>query len=131
MIVLISFTYAVFFMLAFVADLLPLIKFTRQISTLTKMSVKTIGSVSLTDSEKQRILLGNSSQIFKQSLKIGAIVVLILVIGYLIMLVANFFQLVKRAVFFNFVESIGGITVSVLAFCSYFLIKRVYVRARL
>jgi hypothetical protein len=129
--VLISYVFGIFFIMAFIADCLPLIKSMQKISLLGKASFKTIGSAEIADSGKQKLLLHNSAGIFKQSLKITALVVIVLVIGYLLVLAGGFLKIVSCAAFFNCLETAQGIIISIIAFLSYFLIKKIYARARL
>ena len=128
---LISCTYVLFFILAFVADRLPLIKIMRKISALGKVSLETIGSTHIPDTEKQKILLANSGTIFKQSLIMIALVLLVLGIGFLLTLGADVLGIVKRPILFDYLDSATGIIISVVSFGSYFLLKKIYARARL
>jgi hypothetical protein len=128
---LISSVFAIFFIMAFIADGLPLIIAMQQMSILAKASLKTIGTDKMTDSEKQKLLLINSANIFKQSLKIAALVAIVLTLGYLLIFAGGFFKLVNDKAFFSFLGSTGGIIISMLGFLFYFLIKKLYARARL
>jgi len=128
--VLISYEFALFFILAFVVDRVPFIEAIKEISNLGKHAITTINSATIEDSEKQKILLADSAGIFIRSLKIAVLALLILIGGYLLAFVGDEFNIVKISVLFRFFESIMGIVVSVLAFGSYFLIKKVYARAR-
>jgi len=129
--VLISYIGAIFFSLAFLSDQLPLIKFLRKISTLSKMSLKTIGSEIVEDGEKQKLLLANSAGIFKLSAKLASLVLLVLAIGFQFVLIGDFLGIVKTKALFAYLETVTGMVVSVLAFCSYFVFKKIYARARL
>jgi hypothetical protein len=129
--VLVSYVFAVFFILAFVADRVPLIESVKEISALSKESIKTISSTAIKDSQKQRILLANSAAIFKYSLKITCLALLILIGGYLLAFVGNELGIVKISVLFGFLETVTGIMTTLMAFGSYFLLKKIYARARL
>ena len=123
----ISYLCAVCFLLAFLTDRLPLITLTNKISRLAKNSLGTIRSSTDSDEEKQKIILGNSLAIFVGSVKISAIVLLVLAIGYLLLLTANIFQFPLL----NYAETKTGILVSIISFFLYFLLKKLYVRSRL
>jgi len=129
--VLVSYVFAVFFILAFVADRVPLIESVKEISALSKESIKTISSTAIKDSQKQRILLANSAAIFKYSLKITCLALLILIGGYLLAFVGDELGIVKISVLFGFLETVTGIMTTLMAFGSYFLLKKIYARARL
>jgi hypothetical protein len=129
--VLISFVFAIFFILAFAADRLPLIKLIQKISALSKMSLKTISTEAIDDTEKQKLLLANSAGIFKLSAKLAGLVILVLTVGYTLALAGDLLGIVKTPVLFAYLETVPGAVISVLAFCSYFLLKKIYVRARL
>jgi hypothetical protein len=128
---LISYVFAVFFILALMVDRLPLIKFINEISMLSKTSFTTIGSNTMEDSEKQKLLLTNSASIFKLSLKIATLILLVVAAGYLLMLAGDLLNIVKSPLLFSFLDTVPGIVISILAFSSWFLIKKIYVRARL
>ena len=129
--VLISYVFAVFFILAFLADRLPLIKSINKLSMLGKISLTTISSDAMEDSEKQKLLLANSAEIFKLSLKIAALVLLVLAAGYLLVWAADLLNIVKSPLLFSFLDTVTGIVISIFAFSSWFLIKKIYARARL
>ena len=128
---LISYEYALFFILAFVADRVPFVKAVKEISALSKASLKTISSVAVEDREKQKILLANAAGIFIRSLKIAGLALLILIGGYLLAFVVDELGVVKISVLSGFLETVTGIMISLLAFGSYFILKKIYARARL
>jgi len=128
---LISYEFALFFILAFVADRVPFIRAAKEISALSKESIKTMKSVIIDDSEKQKVLLANAAAIFIRSLKITGLILLILIGGYLLAFAGDEFGIVKISVLFSFLETATGIIISLLAFGSYFLLKKIYARARL
>jgi len=123
----ISYLGAVCFLLAFLVDRLPLITLANKISQLAKSSLGTIRSETANDEEKQKIILGNSLGIFVGSVKILAIVLLVLAIGYLLLLAANMFHYSLL----NYAETKNGILVSSMFFFLYFLLKKLYVTSRL
>ncbi|HZY38434.1 MAG TPA: hypothetical protein VFE53_17370 [Mucilaginibacter sp.] len=129
--VLISYIFVVSIILAVLADRLPLIKSIGKISALGKISLKIIHSKEIDDTEKQKLLLANSAVIFTQSLKIAALVILVLAVGYLLVLAGDFTRILKRPVLLKYMESVPGISISIIAFLAYFLIKKIYDRTRL
>ena len=128
--VLISYEYALFFILAFVADRMPFISAVKEILALSSDSIKTINSVAVEDREKQKMLLVNAAGIFKRSLQIAGLALLILIGGYLLAFAGDESGIVKISVLFNFLETITGIIICLLAFGSYFLLMKIYGRAR-
>lgn len=128
--VLISYVYLLFFILAFAADRVPFIEAVKEILVLSKKSLNTISSTAVEDREKQKILLTNAAGIFIRSLKIAGPALLILIGGYLLASVGDELGIVKISALFGFLETLTGVTISLLAFGSYFLIKKVYARAR-
>ena len=128
---LISEVSVIFFVMAFLADRLPLMKYIRKVIELNRISFDIIGSGNTGDADKQKLLLANSAAIFVQSLKLSGSVLLVLAAGCLLILAGNFFNIVTTSVLLAYLETITGIVISVLAFCFYFLIKKIYDRARL
>ena len=128
--VLISEVFVLFFLLAFLADRLPLVKSIRKIAGLSKNSGAIIGSNTVSDVDKQKLLLLNSVGLFKQSLILAVLILLVLLAGYLLIMAADFCGTVKIAVLLAFLETFAGIAVSILSFCCFFIIKKVYGRAR-
>jgi hypothetical protein len=127
----IIYLFLVFLLIAWMADTIPFIKTARAISALSQSSIQTIQSDHIDDSKKQGILLANSLGIMKNSL---------LVIFYTILLIGVLLFFLKVSVFItslnfdylsNYLISLSGIILSIVAFLSYFLIKKLYVRFRL
>jgi len=123
----ISYLGAVCLLLAFLTDRLPLITIANKISQLAKNSLGTIRSATANDEEKQKIILSNSRGIFIGSVKISALVLLVLTLGYLLLLAANIFHYSLL----TYAETKSGILVSFIFFFLYFLVKKLYVRSRL
>lgn len=126
----IIYLFIVFLLIAWVADTIPFIKTAKQISALSQSSLKTIQSDTLNDSAKQSLLLGNSLGIMKHSM---------LIIFYTILLIGILLLFLKASIFItplnfdylsNYLISLSGIILSIIAFLSYFLIKKLYVRFR-
>ncbi len=130
-IVIISYLYAVFFILAILADRLPFLSIINNISRLSKGSVHTIRSDAIEDSEKQRILLTNSFGLFKQSLKLTGLILLVSVCGFLLLLLSRVFKHLSYRVLFDYMMTTYGLLLAFISFFSYFLLKRLYVKVRL
>ena len=65
----IGYLYFAFFIIALIADFLPFSPIIKTVSSLAINSVQTIKSKNINDSEKEKILLFNSFEIFKHSIK--------------------------------------------------------------
>lgn len=127
----IIYLFLVFFLLAFLVDILPFVKTARDISSLSQNSLSTIRS-DLDDDRKQAALLKNSLGIFRGSLLIilftailAGLLVLSLEAGYFIPGLGSAEQLA------TFLISLNGIMLSVIAFLSYFTLKYFYGRLRI
>jgi len=127
----IIYLFVVFMLIAWAADTIPFLKTARSISGLSQSSMQTIQSDHIDDSEKQRILLNNSLGIMKHSM---------LIIFYTIVLIVILLFFLKGSVFItplnfdylsNYLVSLSGIILSIVAFLAYFLIKKLYVRFRI
>ncbi len=127
----ISYLYAVFFILAILADRLPFLTIINSISRLSKGSFQIIRSDIIEDSEKQEILLSNSFGLFKQSLKIAGLILIVSVCGFLLLLLSGVFKHLSYWILFDYMMTTYGLLLSVMSFFSYFLLKRLYVKIRL
>jgi hypothetical protein len=127
-IVIISYLYAVFFILAFLTDRLPFRGIISNISRLGKNSFQTIESDDIEDSNKQGILLANSFGLFKQSIKIAGLIFLVSVCGFLLLLLGGVFQNLNYRILFDYMVTTYGLLLSIISFFSYFLLKRLYVK---
>jgi hypothetical protein len=130
-IVVFSYLYAVFFILAILSDRLPFFTIINNISRLSISSHQTIRSDIIEDSKKGKILLVNSFGIFKQSLKMAAFIMLVLACGFLLLLLSNNFQHLNYRVLLNYMITTDGLLLSMVSFFSYFLLKKLYVKIRL
>lgn len=130
-IVIISYLYAVFFILAFLADRLPFLSIINNISQLSKSSIKTIRSDIIGDSEKQEILLSNSFGLFKQSLKMTGLILIVAACAFLLLLLSGVFRHLNYRILFDYIITTHGLLLAVISFLSYFLLKRLYVKVRL
>jgi hypothetical protein len=130
-IVIISYLYAVFFILAFLVDRLPFLSIINAISQLSKSSVKTIRSDIIEDSEKQQILLANSFGLFKQSLKMTGLILLVSACGFLLLLLSGVFRHLNYRILFDYMMTTFGLLLAIISFFSYFLLKRLHVQVRL
>ncbi|MDB5008168.1 MAG: hypothetical protein JWP45_2561 [Mucilaginibacter sp.] len=128
---LISYLYVVFLALAFLVDFLPFFVIIKSISQLANNSIQTIRSNILEDSEKEKFLLTNAVAMFRQSLKILGFVIVTAILGFLLLSLTMLFNHSNYRLLLNYTVTFGGITVSVLAFFTYFLFKKLYVKIRL
>jgi len=126
----IIYLFIIFLLIAWAADTIPFIKTAKRISDTSQSSLQTIQSNEIDDSAKQGILLSNSLGIMKYSM---------LIIFYTALLVALLLFFLKASVFIsplnfdylsNYLISFSGIILSIVAFASYFLLKKLYVRLR-
>ena len=127
----ISYLYIVFFILAILVDRLPFLPVIKKTSLLGINSVQTIKSDSLSDSEKQRLLLDNSFNIFKQSLKMLALIILIAIVAYALLMLSILFNPLNYRVLIKYLATINGLILSLVSFFSYFLLKKLYVKIRI
>jgi len=127
----VSYLYVVFFILAFLADRLPFLSIINIISQLSKSSIKTIRSDIIGDSEKQEILLTNSFSLFKQSLKMTGLILLVSACGFLLLLLSGAFKYLSYRILFDYMITTYGLLLAIISFFSYFLLKRLYVKVRL
>jgi|ERR1700743_32016 hypothetical protein len=127
----ISYLYIVFFIVAALVDYLPFLPTIRKTSLLGFNSLQTINSNNIEDSEKMKILLANSLNIFKESLKMLALIILVALSGYILLLLSIVFKSLSYTVLFNYMITLNGLVLSVISFFSYFLLKKLYVKTRL
>jgi hypothetical protein len=126
-----SYLFTVCFVLALLSDVLPFPSIVKNILQLNKNSFQVISSKVIADSEKQYLLLANSFNIFKQSVKLLALIILLIACCFLLFLLSGFFRPLGYMVLLNYLISAGGLVVSTVAFISYFLLKKLYVKIRL
>jgi hypothetical protein len=130
-IAIISYLYIIFFAIACLVDHLPFIFLIKNISSLSNVSLQTIRSNNIDDSEKEKILLNNSFRLFKQSLKLLGLVAIIALCGFVLLLISNFFKSLNQGVLLKYMVTLSGLLLSVISFVTYFLLKRLYVKVRL
>lgn len=123
--------FIVFFLLAFITDVLPFIKSARNIASLSQSSLKIIQSEDIDDDRKQSALLKNSLGIFKESFKITIFTALLVALLLLSLRISNFVKPLNYNYLFEFLISVTGVVLSVFAFVSYFVIKKIYGRFRI
>lgn len=126
----IVYLFIVFFLLAFVTDILPFIKSARNITSLSQSSFKTIQSTDIDDDQKQSVLLKNSLGIFKESFKITLFTALLVGLLLLSLRASNFIKPLNYDYLLEFLISVSGVVLSIVAFISYFVIKKLYGRFR-
>jgi hypothetical protein len=124
--------FVVFFLLAVIADNLPFLTAVKGILQSGTSSFETIRSKDMEDIKKEKILLANSLSMFIQSFKIIAFILLVAVCGALfIYIISAFYRSVSFGFLIDYTISVNGLIISVAAFFSYFLIKKLYVKIRL
>jgi hypothetical protein len=130
-ILIISYLFAVFFILAILADRLPFFNVINRVSNLGNSSLQTIRSRVIEDSKKQKILLCNSLSILRQSFRLTAFILVILVCGFLLLVLSRFVPHLGFQVLFDYFKTTGGIILSMVSFASYYLVKKLYVKITL
>ena len=127
----IIYLFVVFMLIAWVADTIPFIKTAKLISGLSQSSLKTIQSEEMDDSAKQGILLGNSLGIMKHSILIILFTAVLIALLLLFLKISVFISPLNFDYLSNYLISLSGIILSIIAFLSYFLLKKLYVRFRI
>lgn len=124
--------FIIFFLLAVIADNLPFLPAIKRVLQIGAGSLETMRSKDIEDIKKEKILLANSLGMFIQSLKIIAFILLVVVCGALfIFIISVFYRSVSFGFLIDYTISVNGLIISVAAFFSYFLIKKLYVKIRL
>lgn len=126
----IIYLFVVFLLIAWAADTIPFIKTARSISALSQSSMQTIQSEQIDDSAKQGILLSNSLGIMKYSLLIIFYTAALIGILLFFLKASEFITSLNFDYLSNYLISLSGIFLSIVAFLSYFLLKKLYVRFR-
>ena len=127
----IIYLFVVFMLIAWAADTIPFLKTAKLISGLSQSSFKTIQSEEMDDSAKQDILLGNSLGIMKYSLLIILFTAVLIAMLLLFLKISVFISPLNFDYLSNYLISLSGIILSIVAFLSYFLLKKLYVRFRI
>ena len=130
---LIAFIYLflVFMLIAWAADTIPFIKTAKLIAGLSQSSLKTIQSEEMDDSAKQSILLRNSLGIMKHSILIILFTAVLIGLLILFLKISVFISPLNFDYLSNYLISLSGIILSIVAFLSYFILKKLYVRFRI
>ena len=127
----IIYLFVVFMLIAWAADTIPFLKTAKLISGLSQSSFKTIQSEEMDDSAKQDILLGNSLGIMKYSLLIILFTAVLIAMLLLFLKISVFISPLNFDYLSNYLISLSGIILSIVAFLSHFLLKKLYVRFRI
>lgn len=127
----IIYLFVVFMLIAWAADTIPFIKTAKLISDLSQSSLKTIQSEEMDDSAKQGVLLGNSLGIMKHSILIILFTAALIALLLLFLKISVFISPLNFDYLSNYLISLSGIILSIFAFLSYFLLKKLYVRFRI
>jgi hypothetical protein len=128
---LISYFCGVCFVVAFLADQLPLAPFARKIMQLTKSSIQTMGSALIADAEKSKILLANSLAVFIRSAQLSGLLLVVLLAGALLLFSADLVELNNGSFLLRYLATMHGILLSVFCFACYHVVKKLYARPRL
>jgi hypothetical protein len=114
------------------ADNLPFLTAIKGILQSGASSFETMRSKDMEDIQKEKILLANSLGMFIQSLKIIAFILLVVICGALfIYIISVFYRSLSFGFLIDYTISVNGLIISIAAFFSYFLIKKLYVKIRL
>jgi hypothetical protein len=127
----IIYLYIVFLMLAFLADCLPFLILIKRIAGLGANSFKTIRSANIPDTEKEKLLLFNALNMFKQSLKIIGFIALIIICGLILIWLTVYFKVLTYTRLYDYIITLNGLLLTSAAFFSYYLLKKLYVKVRL
>lgn len=126
-----SCVFVICLFLSFLIGWLPFLKSAKAIGIITRNSIKTIRSAHLADAEKEKRLLTNSWQIFWRSFYILGLTLLVLSAGYLLIILIDVFGIYDRPAIVTYLETGRGLLISLVAFLTYFLCRKLYVRFRL
>ncbi len=127
----ISYLYVVFLAIAWLIDCLPFLGVMKNISLSTHVSLQIIKSNDINDSEKQKMLLDNSFVLFKRSLTLLGFIVGIGACGLMLLFAGELLKFFSYSALLKFIATLPGFLLSVIAFFSYFFIKKLYVKVRL
>jgi hypothetical protein len=127
----IIYLFIVFMLIAWAAETIPFIKTAKLISGLSQSSLKTIQSEEMDDSTKQSILLSKSLGIMKHSILIILFTAVLIALLILFLKISIFITPLNFDYLSNYLISLSGILLSIVAFLAYFLIKKLYVRFRI
>ena len=127
----VSYLYVSCFILAWLADSLPFFNIIKSISLLSIASIQIIRAETIDDTTKEKTILGNSFIIFKQSLIMLALIIFIAVSGFLLLYFSKFIKPLNFTVLLDYVNTLSGISISMMSFLSYFLLKKLYVKVKL
>jgi magnesium-transporting ATPase (P-type) len=126
----ISYLFVVFLTVALLVDIFPFFALIKKVSALSKHSYQIINAANLDDEKKQSQLLFNSFNIFKVSIQILGLIIVIGVYTYLLLIIGAVFKPLSFQMLNNAALSVPGLILSVVAFASYFLLKKLYGKFR-
>lgn len=127
----ISYLYVFFFIQAILVDSLPFLVISKKILALSISSLQTIRSNDTADSEKEKLILSNSLQILKRSIQIIVCLIIVAMMGWVLLALSNLFIPLQPSRLLDNMVSVKGIIIFIVAFFSYFLLKKLYVKYRL
>lgn len=123
--------YILFLLLAFLSDILPFLSLAKIIFSVSTDSFKVIRSDLLDDKQKEHFLLNNSAAIFINSIKIIGLILLLLLCGLLLLLVIAICNRIDYITLIKYTTNFDGLKLAVIAFLTYYLLKKLYVGIRL
>ena len=130
-------TYALVFVLflvtALFADKLPFKQSLHEINSLKSRILFVFQSKTTSDYRKERLLKWYSLRLFLVSSKILFYILVVILSAFLFLIFVSDVLLKVHADrnVFAFIDTLKGVYVSILAFCFYYLSKKVYARFRL
>jgi len=108
-----------------------LLKFIQEIQSLGMRVLFIFQSKNASDYKKERLLKLYSLLLFKASIKIVFIIIIISLLGFLLIFLSAKFILSPDCNVYEFILSFKGFFVSILAYIIYFLFKKFYAKYRL
>ena len=121
----------VFFSAALFFDKLPFIEFLQDINSLGKRILYAFQSKTASDHRKEQLMKWYSLRLFIVSIKIAFFISIVSLGAFLLLLFASKFILSAENNVFDFIITLQGGLVSILAFIVYYFFKKVYAKFRL
>ena len=113
---------------AFLFDLMPVIKNAGLILELQKVSLHAIQNKSITDEQKQRLLLINSGKLLLVTLKLLFFFCILMLPFALLLAICKIYTSTN---ILTLLVSVPGIILSFFAFIFYFMLKKIYGKLRI
>ena len=123
--------FVLFFTIGLFLDWLPFVKSLQRLNFLRGRILYVFQSKTFTDYRKERLLKCYALRLFLASVKIAFLILIVTIVAYLLLLFVSRFLFSADFKVFEFIVTVQGFLVSVLAFIVYYLFKRIYVKFRL